>query len=566
MKCKTLIVEDQEGIAGAIEHQLLEIGGFNVDQCRNVTQALDRIGAAHKQPYDLILCDYNLGSGTNGQQLLEFLRHERRIPRRTAYIMLTAESSYSAVASAVELAPDAYLLKPFTHEGLSQRIGFAMAKRDAMKAVHAALDLPEPDFAAAVAACNALVLEASRFALEALKVKAECLLKLDNWGEAATVYDKIIAWRSTPWAEVGRARALRCMGHPELALEKLKATLQSFPQFVAAHDELAALAHDRGEAELAQQILEKAHGIVPSNRRTREVGLLALKNGDLEKASSFLRIVTEKDRYGLMRSTEDFFGLAAALRELKRCDEAVTVLDCLKDHFPETPQLVVRRTAAEAMVFTAANRAADARKKVRDALEMREGRMEPRTQLELAEACHACGEEEAAEEIFLHVAENWQEDGKVVAQVKAAMERVGRGDEADEMIEKSLRALVATNNQAAGLIKQGHFDEAVAKMEVVAKRLPNHATVQANYVQALLLCVEHLAPPNLMQLPIHSKPRLQIAAAREHMKQLATINRAHPRLAALQRLFAKLTGETGIAEKAARESVPLEPASMVVGQ
>jgi len=566
MKCKLLIVEDQDQVAVAIEHQLMGIGKFHVDQSRSATQAIDRINAAHKRPYDIILCDYNLGETTNGQQLFEYLRFERKIPRSTAFIMLTAESSYSAVASAVELVPDAYLLKPFTHDGLAQRINLALAKRDALKAAHAALDCKDPDWNAATTACNALILEGNRFALEALRLKAECQLKLGNWGEAATVYDKIIAWRPTAWAEVGRARALRGMGHPELALEKLKETLESFPQFVAAYDELAALAQERGETELAQQILERAHGIVPSNRRTRELGLLALENGDLEKASRYLQVVADKDLYGLMRSTEDFFGLVSALRQLGRHGEAVTVLDNLKDHFPETRPLTVRKMAAEAMVIAATGRVHDARKMVRDALELRDGRMEPRTQLELADACYQCGEQAEANEIFLHVAANWQENPKVVAQVKSTMARLQNPEEAAAMIDGSLRELVAINNQAAKLIKEGKLDEVVSKMEMVAKRLTNNATVQANFTQALLLWLEHNAPPNLMALPHHSKPRRYLSLARDHLKQLALVNASHPRLAALQRLFAKFSGETGIAETAAKEAAPEEAASMIVGE
>lgn len=564
-KSRVLIIEDQERVAGAIEHQLLQIGGFIVAQSRSASQALERISAAQKQPFDLLLCDYNLGENTNGQQLLEYLRHNRRIPRRTGFIMLTAESSYAAVASAVELVPDGYLLKPFTQDALDQRISAALGKREAMQSVYAALDQEEPDWNTAMSACNAIILAGNRYALEALKVKAECLISLGNWGEAATVYDKIVAWRPTAWAEVGRARALRHMGYPELAVDKLKAALQTFPQFVPAFDELASLAETQGEHEKAQQILEMAHAIVPSNRRTRQLGLLALENGDLKKASTYLKVVTEKDRHGLMRSTDDFFGLASALRQLGRHDEAITVLDGLKEHFPETRALTVRKMAAEALVVTASGRGHDARKRVRDAMELRTARMDPKTQLELAEACQACGEEETAREIFLHVAENWQEDPAVVAKVKSTMARAGNPEWAAGMVEASLRELIATNNEAAAMLKQGRVDDVVAKMEVVAKRLPNHATVQANYAQALLLWLEQNAPPALMDLPHHSKPRRYVTTAREHIRLLASVSPNHPRLPFLQRLFAKITGEQRVAANIGAQDEE-ESGTLVVGE
>lgn len=566
MKRKVLVVEDQEQVGLLIEHLLMEIDKFNVQHSSSAAHSIERIKAADKLPYDLILCDYHLGENTNGQQLLEHLRFERHIPRRTGFIMLTGDASYPAVASAVELVPDSYLLKPFTRDGLASRVRLAIEKREALKSVYAALDQPEPDWKAAVLACNAMIAEGNRFMLEALRVKAECQLRLGNWGDAASVYDKIVAWRPTAWAEVGRARAIRSMGRPELALDKLKATLHLFPQFVAAYDELAALALESGHAQMAQEILEKAHVIVPSNRRSRQLGLLALDNGNLELACKHLRVVVDRDRYGLMRSTEDFFGLASALHQLDRHDEAITVLDSLKDHFPETRPLTVRKMTAEAMVKLACERIGDARQTVRDALELRDDRMEPRTQLELAEACHHCGEEVAGRKIFLHVAENWQEDPKVVASVRTIMARVVDPEECTRVIDYSLQELVAANNDAAALMKAGRIEEVIAKMEVIAKRLPNHATVQANFTQALLTWLEQHAHPKLMELPYDSRPRRYLATAREHLKRLAVINPTHPHLPSLQRHFAKLTGETGLAAKAIEESEPEEAASMLVGE
>lgn len=566
MKARTLIIEDQDGVGRAIEYQLGQLGShhFTVDHARSIAHAIDRVNAARREAYDLILCDYHMGEGTNGQQLLEYLRFERKIPRRTVFVMLTAEASYAAVASSVELAPDAYLLKPFTVDALARRVEFGLVKRQALAAAHTALDQEQPDWQAAISACNALILEHNRFAVDALRLRAECLIRLENFGEAASTYDKIIAWRPMPWASVGLARSLRLSGELDLAEEKLQAVIQDFPTFVGAFDEMAAVAREKGDAGRAQSILEIAHGVVPSNRRTRELGVLALANNDLENASRYLRIVTEKDRHGLMRSTEDFFGLARALRQLNQFDEALSVLDNLKDHFPETRPLTVRKLAAEALALQGARRQFDAKKKVREAEEMREHRMEPRTQLELAHAAHACGEAETAQRIFIHVAENWHEDAAVVHQVMATLNEAGMGEDGLRMVKDSMKQLVVLNNRAAGCMKAGQWQEAVQIMEQVAGRLTHNATIQANYIQSLLAWVENNASPKVMDLPEHSKPRRYIATAREHLKQLARIDPKHPRLPPLQRMFAALTGELRAGADA--EPLPQEAASMEIGE
>ena len=545
MNFKTLIIEDAEDVAIAIERQLrlMRKFKFQVDHSRNVAQALDRISAACNTPYDLILCDYNLGECTNGQQLLEFLRSEQRISHQTIFIMVTGDASYDVVASAVELAPDAYLLKPFTYDVLAKRICYAIAKREVLKEAHVSIDSKKPDLEAAVKTCNAIILSAERFGLDALKLKAECLITLGRWGEAANVYDKIIAWRPTSWAEVGRARTLRQAGYPQIAERNLLLTIDRFPTFVAAYDELGALAEERGDNRRAQEFMESAHSIVPSNRRTRNLGLMALQNGDLEKAAFLLKIVTERDRYGLKRSTEDFFMLSTALRCLNRHEEAMAVLDTLKDFFPETRPLQVRKMAAEARILVAAKHPYDAKKRVCDALKLRHGQMEPRTQLELGEACYESDEREMAQKLFLHVAENWQEYPKVCDLVRKAIHRVGLGVEELAMIEQSTDDLMRINQQTVKKIKEGRFDEVVGDIENLAKRLLNNATVQANFVHALLSWLEQEAPQNFMKLPQHSKPGKNLMLAREHLHQLSGIKPRHVHLDFLERMFAKLTGE-----------------------
>src|SRR5574343_381022 len=52
--------------------------------------------------YSIILCDYDLGEGTNGQQFLEYLRTSDLISRNTIFIMATAERTYERVMVVAE--------------------------------------------------------------------------------------------------------------------------------------------------------------------------------------------------------------------------------------------------------------------------------------------------------------------------------------------------------------------------------------------------------------------------------------------------------------------------------
>ena len=102
--------------------------------------------------YDLILCEYHLGDGQDGQHLLEDLRHHSIIPLTTLFVMVTGERQYERVVSAAELAPNDYILKPFAADTLHDRIQKSLEKREAFMPAYRLIELGNaPD---AIASCS----------------------------------------------------------------------------------------------------------------------------------------------------------------------------------------------------------------------------------------------------------------------------------------------------------------------------------------------------------------------------------------------------------------------------
>ena len=56
--------------------------------------------------FDIILSDFILDDGRDGQQLLEELRHAHLIPTVTVYLIITSERGHTNVVALAELAPD----------------------------------------------------------------------------------------------------------------------------------------------------------------------------------------------------------------------------------------------------------------------------------------------------------------------------------------------------------------------------------------------------------------------------------------------------------------------------
>jgi len=118
-KLKFLIVDDYADMRSVLQNMLLSFGVQNIDIASN---GKDAIRAIEHQRYDVILCDYNLGEGRDGQQVLEEIRHRKLIGVGTVFLMVTAENTRVMVMGAVEYEPDSYLTKPFTKDLLGQRL------------------------------------------------------------------------------------------------------------------------------------------------------------------------------------------------------------------------------------------------------------------------------------------------------------------------------------------------------------------------------------------------------------------------------------------------------------
>ena len=111
------------------------------------------------------------GEGRDGQQLLEELRYRELIGLKTVFVMVTAESVYEKVVSTAELAPDDYLLKPFSAEVMRNRLEISLRRKQAFEAAFHCHE--EGDLGGAIAACDLLLREKPKYLVDALRFKGE---------------------------------------------------------------------------------------------------------------------------------------------------------------------------------------------------------------------------------------------------------------------------------------------------------------------------------------------------------------------------------------------------------
>ena len=119
---RILVVDDFETVRLFLINALSQIGIDNVDEAANGVEALERIQKCHKagQPFDIVFCDWNMPEMTG----LELLHRLRSTPEyaQLPFVMVTAESESASVESAAKAGTTDYITKPFTVDGLRDKI------------------------------------------------------------------------------------------------------------------------------------------------------------------------------------------------------------------------------------------------------------------------------------------------------------------------------------------------------------------------------------------------------------------------------------------------------------
>lgn len=119
---RILIVDDFETVRLFLRNALNQIGIENIEEAGDGKEALQMIGDSKKsgQPFDMVFCDWNMPEMTG----IELLHELRKTPDHQAlpFVMVTAESETSSVESALKAGTTDYITKPFTVDGLREKI------------------------------------------------------------------------------------------------------------------------------------------------------------------------------------------------------------------------------------------------------------------------------------------------------------------------------------------------------------------------------------------------------------------------------------------------------------
>lgn len=280
-----LIVDDFNSFRQTLNKIMRELGFKHVESVKSGEEALK---AFKKNHYDLVLCDYNLGKGQNGQQVLEELRKDSRIKPQDIFILLSAETSRNVVMSAFDCEPDAYLTKPISTKTIEQRVKRLLNKRNELLDIYNSLN--KVDKSSSIALLEQKIVEKSRYSMDCQKLLTELYIETQQFDEAEMICRTTLEVRSLDWAQLGLARIQLARGNATKAIEWLKDIIRVKPSYMKAYDVLAQAHQVVKDDEQLQIILEQAVEVSPmSLARQLSLAEVAMENGDAEIAANAYR-------------------------------------------------------------------------------------------------------------------------------------------------------------------------------------------------------------------------------------------------------------------------------------
>ena len=528
---RALLIEPHQGMRVSL-HNMLNLCG--ITKIEHALTAGTAVRSIQGKVFDLVLCEYDLGVGQDGQQLLEDVRHHKLTPLSTIFIMVTAERSYAKVVSAAELAPSDYLLKPFTADMLLERVVRALEKRKAFVEVHSLME--QGAIVEAIVACHHGERDYPKYAIDFMRLRAELHVIQGEAEEAEALYAHLYELKAVAWARLGLAKTLFMQGKYQEAENILKNLVAENSKYMDAYDWLAKTHEMIGQLPEAKVVLDTAVSVSPhAVRRLRHLGRIAMETGDIETAEDVFKKVVSKAKFSEFRDPEDHLNLVGALVKKGDTDQAKSVIRDMEKNMSGLKKTAACRAISAAMVHAKTGDVRLTEELGAAVVASREDiGLSTGAKLGLAKSCLDNDQEGEASEIILDVMKN-ASNQQVMTRALGVFESAGKGHLGKALAQRSQKEvmdLVALGVQKA---KQGDFRGSVDLMTAAARKSPDNPQVVMNAALAALKCLENLG----WDQTVGEQAKMLIESARR-------LDPMNPRLKAIRGLYNEMQKKYGI--------------------
>lgn len=484
-QANTLIIDDFQSMRTMLREFVKSMGMTRVDTACHGRDAISHLTASK---YDIVICDYNLGPGANGQQVLEEARMRDLIGVSTIWVIVTAEKTADMVMGAAEIKPDDYLLKPINQVLLQSRLEKLIARKQSLGVVEAAIRAK--DFGAALAQCDLLIRMQSANPHEVLRIKSDLLLTLGDYDAAREVYESVLAQRSVAWARTGLGKVLFYTGDLAGACALFQQVLAENQMYIEAADWLAKTYEAMGDLVQAQQTLVQAAKLSPNSPlRQKTLGDTALKNGELDLAQAAFEKNIKISEFSSYKNPAVYARLAEVLVDKGEAQEALNVLRRSKTDFRYNSAAALQTAAAESRVYQQMGQTDKAQAAMASAEQLAAqlgGKLSPELMIEMAKSHLKLGQKDKACLLMGEVVKNDHENAQLSKEIEAIFTSENMSEVGQSLIAAARKEVIDINNEGVMLAKKGEFLEGAKLLRSAVKKLPTNEVMIVNLCGLLI--------------------------------------------------------------------------------
>lgn len=518
----------------SIKGMLKRLGAEDID---TASQGEDGIAKLSKRHYDVVICDYNLGEGKDGQQVLEEAKHRKVIAHSSVFVMVTAENYMPMVLGALEHQPDDYLVKPISREVFHRRIRELVVRKSRLAPIDEAI--ADEQLPKAIDLCRAAHGDDLRLKLMLIQLEAELCVRAGDWPRAERNYREAIAMRRFPWAVFGMGRVRFESGDYPNALGIFEGLLEESPLSLALYDWLARTLLKLGRPEQAQDVLQTANRLCPKSvRRQRELGHLALRNGAADVATRAFEEAIHHGQTSCFADADEYVSLANIMVEKGDTLKAVRLLGAGNKRFRHQPRESVAVLCAQARVKAHGGKQEEGRELLERAVKLLRERPESidlETKFRMVGTAIELQQIESALDLMRILLGNHLEEPGVVERAGALFAESGLQEQGERLIDEVSRQMSSLNNEGVSLFKARRYADSLAMLIEATEAFPFNRTINLNAVKIMLAYMQQEGPDAALLF--------RARTCLEQVKRCGAVNEANRLMPALKSMEEGNRGE-----------------------
>ncbi|MCM8885576.1 MAG: tetratricopeptide repeat protein [Candidatus Thiodiazotropha sp.] len=501
-----LVVDDYGDMRSMIKNMLIACGANDITLAVNGAEALACMAS---QRFDVVLCDYNLGSDKDGQQVLEEAKHRHLIGLGTVFLMVTAENAREMVMGAVEYQPDSYLTKPFNKDLLNARLEKLIVKKQDLLEIEQAIEKHE--YTRAINILDLKIAQSPPNSNELRKIKGEICLSSGNTKQAREVYETVLSIRDIPWACLGLSKTLFLEKSYTEAQSHLQTLIEHHPNYTASYDWLAKTYKALNQLNEAQATLQTATEISPKVvLRQKMLGEIALLNDDMKVAEAAFTKAVQYGRHSVYKHPSNHSNLAKVTAITQQGEAGLKVLKNMKREFSKDTQAPLYIATAESMIHETMgdHEAANASlQQAADIFETLDHRLSSDCAIEMAKTFNKFNMTDKATELLQNTVLNNHTDESLLDEIKLTMVSMDMKEDVLGSIDAIRQEVASLNKTGIELARNGKLEEAVTLLKQTAERMPANKVVNLNTALVLLMDMErnNLSTEGIDEIQIYLK-------------------------------------------------------------